>query len=136
MDFILDASFALHWFFDDEITDSCDSVLTQLQELTSAAFVPAIWAYEMLNAMGKGVMRKRIERQKALKVWRDMQPLPIQTIRVPTDDKLLELALQSDIAVYDASYLSLAIARDLPLATGDGKLQAAAKKFGLKIIEP
>jgi predicted nucleic acid-binding protein len=55
---------------------------------------------------------------------------------VPIDQKLLELALEHNLAVYDARYLSLGITYRLPIATVDGKLQTAARKAGLDIIAP
>jgi len=48
----------------------------------------------------------------------------------------LELALQYNLAVYDASYLSLVVERGLPLATVDGKLKTASESVGLEIITP
>lgn len=62
--------------------------------------------------------------------------LPIHTIYAAPDEPLLELALRHDLSVYDASYLRLALGRRLSIATGDRKLQAAADKTGLGIIEP
>jgi len=47
---------------------------------------------------------------------------------------LLELALEHNLAVYDASYLSLAMAHRLAIATVDRKLQVAAGKAGVEII--
>jgi predicted nucleic acid-binding protein len=52
------------------------------------------------------------------------------------DESLLELALKHNLAVYDASYLSLVQARNLPLATVDGKLQEAAEGAGIQVIRP
>lgn len=40
------------------------------------------------------------------------------------------------LAVYDASYLSLAQSRQLLLATVDGKLQQAAESAGIQVIRP
>ena len=54
MDFILDASFALHWCFEDEATPASEAVLTQLQDQKDTASVPDIWALEILNGLGKG----------------------------------------------------------------------------------
>jgi rRNA-processing protein FCF1 len=54
-----------------------------------------------------------------------MQALPVRLVDVPVDEKLL-----------DASYLSLAQARKLPLATVDGKLQQAAESTGIPVIKP
>ena len=50
------------------------------------------------------------------------------------DRMLLELALEHNLAVYDASYLSLAMAHRLAIATVDRKLQVAAGKAGVEII--
>ena len=136
MDFVLDASFTLHWCFEDEATGACESVLTQLQNQTAAAFVPGIWPYELLNGLGKGVTRGRVESQKAFLLWQEIQALPIHIIDVPVDERLLVLALKHNLAVYDASYLSLAVTRGLPIATGDGKLQTAAQSVELAIISP
>ena len=54
-EFVLDASFALCWCFDDEATPQTESTLTSLENQEAIAWVPAIWRYEMLNGLGKGV---------------------------------------------------------------------------------
>lgn len=122
---VLDASFALCWRFEDGATTETESVLTALQNQQALAWVPAIWRYEMLNGLGKGVTRQRLSRNKAFLLWQEMQALPIRIIEVPADQKLLELALQHNLAVHDASYLSLVQGCGLPIATADGKLQEA-----------
>jgi len=135
MDFVLDASFALHWCFEDEATEASESVLTRLQDQSDAAWAPGIWPYELLNGLGKGITRGRVERERAALLWREIRALPIRITDILVNETLLELALEHSLAVYDASYLSLAITRGLPVAT-DGKLQAAAKKVGIGIIRP
>ena len=62
--------------------------------------------------------------------------MPIHIVDIAVDEKLLELALKYNLAVYDASYLNLAQTRILPLATLDGKLQRAAESAGSQIIKP
>ena len=136
MDFILDASFALRWCFEDEATAESEAVLTQLQDQRDTAWVPGIWPHEILNGLGKGIARGRIERQKGFLLWQEIQALPIRVVEIPVDETLLELALKHNLAVYDASYLSLAVTRNLSIATGDGKLVTAAQSVGLGIIHP
>ena len=75
-------------------------------------------------------------RDKALLFWQEIQALPIRVVDIAVDETLLELALKHNLAVYDASYLSLAQARRLPLATVDGKLQQVAESVGIQIIRP
>lgn len=136
MDFVLDASFALGWCFEDEATEAADTILTQLQDQSSTALVPGVWSYEVLNGLGKGIARGRIDRGKALLLWQEINALPIRIIDIAVDEELLKLALQHNLSVYDASYLSLAVLRNLPIATGDGKLQTATQNTGLTVIEP
>jgi predicted nucleic acid-binding protein len=135
-EFILDASFALRWCFEDAATAQTESTLTNLQDQEAVAWVPAIWRHEILNGLGKGVTRSRLTRDKALLFWQEMQALPIRVVDITVDETLLELALKHNLAVYDASSLSLAQARRLPLATVDGKLRQAAESVGIQIIRP
>ena len=101
------------------------------------AWVPGIWAHEVLNGLGKGVARGRVDRKRAIVFWQEIRVLPVQVIETPVDEKLLELALEHDLSVYDASYLTLAISLgNLPIATGDGKLQQAALRNGIEVIKP
>lgn len=135
-EFILDASFALCWCFEDEATAQTESALTSLQNQEAIAWSPAIWRYEILNGLGKGVTRDRLTRDKALLFWQEVQALPIRIIDFAVNETLLDLALKHNLAVYDACYFSLAQARRLPLATVDGKLQQAAESVGTQIIRP
>lgn len=136
MDFILDASFALRWCFEDEATSAAEAVLTQLQNQKDTAWVPGIWPHEMLNGLGKGITRGRIERQKGFLFWQEIRALPIRVVEIPVNEALLDLALKHNLAVYDASYLSLAVNRGLSLATVDGKLATAVQSVGLGTIYP
>jgi predicted nucleic acid-binding protein len=99
-EFILDASFALRWCFEDEATAATESMLTMLQNQKGMAWVPGIWPHEVLNGLGKGVTRGRLERQKAFLFWQEIRELPIHIVDIPVNEKLLELALQHNLAVY------------------------------------
>lgn len=135
-EFVLDASFALHWCFENEATAETEAMLTLLQNQEWTAFVPGIFRYEMLNGLGKGVARGRLNRDKAALLWQEIQELPVRTVEVAVDEKLLDLALLHNLAIYDATYLSLAVARRLSLATADGKLQTAAHNLGILVLRP
>ncbi len=133
-EFVLDASFALRWCFEDEATAGTEFILTLLQNQDATAWVPGIWRYEMLNALGKGVSRLRLTRSKALLLWEEIQALPIQQAEVTTDGEILELALRHELSVYDASYLALAVSRGIAIATLDGKLRRAAQSSGVQVL--
>lgn len=133
-DFVPDASFTLCWCFEDEATEAAEALLTQLQNQEALAWVPGIWQHEVLNGLGKGITRGRIERKKAFLLWQEIRELPLRIVEIPIDQKLLELALASNLAVYDAIYLTLAMTHHLAIATADGKLRLAAEQAGLDII--
>ena len=65
-----------------------------------------------------------------------MPALPVHIVEMPVNETLLDLALKHNLALYDASYLSLALLRKLPIATANGKLKEAGESVGLDIIEP
>jgi len=69
-------------------------------------------------------------------LWEEIRELPLRIVEVPIDRQLLDLSLANNLAVYDASYLSLAMERRLTIATLDGKLQRAAERAGLDIVAP
>ena len=135
-DFILDASFGLRWCFEDESAVGTEAVLTLLQNHKCAAWVPDIFPFEMLNGLGKGIVRGRLGRNDALLLWREILALPIRTVPVSGNEALLDLALEHNLSIYDSCYLNLAIRLAFPLATADGKLQSAANLRGIKTIKP
>ena len=49
---------------------------------------------------------------------------------------MLGLARAQHLSAYDAAYLELALRRDLPLATLDDKLKAAASAVGVRALAP
>jgi predicted nucleic acid-binding protein len=53
-------------------------------------------------------------------------------VEEPSDEaRIMELARRYRLTVYDAAYLALSLREHLPLATLDGKLEAAARSAGV-----
>ena len=65
-----------------------------LQNQEGTAWAPGIWPHEMLNGLGKGVTRGRVEREKAFLFWQEMMELPVRVVHIPVDENLRELALK------------------------------------------
>lgn len=59
-------------------------------------------------------------------------PVDVDRNKVPASE-ILGLALRFGLSTYDAAYLELALRLQLPLATGDGPLRAAALASGVGI---
>lgn len=144
MSFVLDASVTLTWCFSDEATEHSNAVMRSLR--TSRAIVPALWVYEIENALVSGVRRKRITK-KAIAEFRDVLadlPIDIQPPPNPwgrTAEVLHEIAVEQQLTAYDAAYLTIAVELGLPLATLDGSgkrqgLKHAAERLGLELFHP
>ncbi len=68
-----------------------------------------------------------------------LRQLPITVEEIGRDAILatvLDLARSSELPAYDASYLALAAASGVPLATGDAALRRAALAGGVDLVMP
>jgi hypothetical protein len=74
--FVVDASVALAWCFEDEATVWSDALLDRLKA-GDEAIVPALWPVEVANAVLMGVRRRRISGEKARRFFEDLRALPI-----------------------------------------------------------
>ena len=131
--FVLDASVALSWFFEDEASEESLRVRGRLTE--ERAVVPALWMYEVANAFVVASRRGRMTLDQAARAAQLLAELPID-VEPPGRDvtDLLDLAAAHAVSAYDASYLQLASLRGIPLATLDQRLTTAAKVVGVQLL--
>jgi predicted nucleic acid-binding protein len=133
---VLDASVTLAWFVTEESTDYTEGVLDLL--LSGAqALVPAIWPFEVGNALLVGERRKRLTIAQVTSVLQRLADLPLTVDPVRLDrafGQILAVARQEQLTEYDAAYLELALRESLPLATLDQELQRAAQHAGIALV--
>jgi predicted nucleic acid-binding protein len=132
-DLILDASATLAWCFEDERSADADALLERLA--TSVALVPGLWHVELANALLAAERRRRLTAAEIEEFYRLLRRLTIETDdpRLPPAP-LLALARAHRLTVYDATYLDLALRRNLPLATRDAALGRAAGAAGVALL--
>jgi predicted nucleic acid-binding protein len=133
---VLDASVALAWCFADETTPFTEGLLDLLAN-GAEAVSPAIWPFEVANALLAGEKRRRITVAQTTSILRRIADLPISVDSIRMDhafQQILPLARQSQLTEYDAAYLELALRLSLPLATLDGQLQRAARNVGVPLF--
>jgi predicted nucleic acid-binding protein len=134
-DFVLDASIALAWCFEDEVTASTRDVLARLA--TESAAVPAIWPLEMANALIVAERRRRITRADSAEFIGTLESLVISIdAEAPSlgFTRILDLAREERLTAYDAAYLELAMRLGVPLASKDGPLCDAAERIGVTVL--
>lgn len=135
MPFVLDASVALAWLFEDEASEYADIVLEHVAK--GPAVVPSIWPLEVANGLAVGERRGRLTDAQVVRAAELTLELPI-SVRdmLPTTalGSVLELARSLGLSAYDASYLDLARREGLPLATSDERVRAAAERLGIDVV--
>ena len=131
MVFVLDASVAAAWAFDDEDHPVARAAGGQLR--TGEAITPALWWFELRNALVVNERRGRITEAGTAAFLRTVARLPIATDRTPVEDDVLALARRHRLTVYDAAYLELARRLAAPLATLDAALATAAAAEGVTL---
>jgi predicted nucleic acid-binding protein len=133
MAFVLDCSVTLSWLLPDERGAATDALADELERTTAVA--PAIWPYEVANALLVAQRRARIGNDDLIRVRRALAALPIEVEAVTSHHVLSavsDLGRRLDITSYDAAYVELAARRRLPLATLDERLRKACA--ALKIV--
>lgn len=132
MPFVLDASMTVAWFFDEAANPDAAAVLGRLA--AEQALAPAIWWYEVRNAL---IMKER--RTPNLRVAVDafrskLNGLPIEIDDNPDEETVMAIARLRGLTFYDAAYLELGVRLNLPLATLDRTMAAAALAQGVALV--
>jgi predicted nucleic acid-binding protein len=136
MSFVVDASIALAWHFEDEVSEYADRILDRLREDRAAA--PSIWPLEVANALLVAERRGRLSPARVARAVELLLELPVSIHDTAADLALgpvLDLARTHGLSAYDAAYLELAMREGLPLATQDEALRAAAQRVGVPLME-
>jgi len=132
---VLDASAALGFALDDEWDAKAERHLEIVN--SDGAAVPAIWLWEFQNALRSAIRRKRMTEAAALGILTRIAKLPIVVEPVGGDvrwSSAFEVAVKTDLSVYDASYLHLALERGLSLLSRNARLNEGAVKLGIATL--
>ena len=131
---VLDASMTLSWHFADEVTPQTDAVHGDV--IADGAVVPVHWRLEIANAFATAVRHGRMTAEFRSEALARLEYLPVEI-----DDEsaraawgaVQELCDRHRLTAYDASYLELALRRNLKLATLDRRLSEAAQAAGVPL---
>lgn len=132
---IIDCSLAMTWCFEDESTSASLSIQDRLVD--EAALVPPHWFLEVTNVLAMAEKRRRITPANSQEFIRLLRTFAIEVDDAESSrafDHFLPLCRAHKLTSYDAAYLELAQRRNLPLATLDAALRAAAQAVGVTVL--
>ena len=129
---VLDASVILNWLIDEEIDPATAYLATSISQYE--VFVPPIWNLEVRDGLLMAERRSRITEDRLHERLQDLIKLPIDSDTDSNLEDAFTLARTHRLSFYDATYLKLAMRRDIPLATLDNALDRAATAEGLPAL--
>jgi predicted nucleic acid-binding protein len=131
----LDASITIARSHPDETTSAILEVFEMVAQ--EGAWAPPLWKVEIANVVQMQVQRKRYDVHERDRILADIAMLNVAIDNKAVDQlwrATIDLAHRHRLTVYDAIYLEVALRRNLPLATLDRDLRAAALREGLVIL--
>lgn len=130
--FVLDASIAACWAFDDEDHPVATLALDRIR--TDEAVAPSLWWFEVRNTLIISERRGRLTEADTTAFLREVSRFGVMIDRTPEEVTIMTLARQHRLTVYDASYLELAQREAIPLATLDKDLRKAAAALDIALM--
>ena len=133
MAFVLDASIAACWAFDDEDHPVAALALERIR--VDEAIAPSLWWFEVRNTLIVNERRGRLNEADTTIFLRELSRFGVTIDREPQEASILAFARQHRLTIYDASYLELAQREAIPLASLDNDLRKAASALGVALID-
>ncbi|MDD4932459.1 MAG: type II toxin-antitoxin system VapC family toxin [Methylacidiphilaceae bacterium] len=133
MPFVLDASIAACWAFDDEDHPVAALALERIR--ADEAIAPSLWWFEVRNTLIVNERRGRLTEGDTATFLRELSRFGVKIDRAPEEIAILMIARQYRLTVYDASYLELAQREAIPLASLDSDLRKAATALDIALID-
>ncbi len=132
MALVVDASIAAIWFLPDEKDGRADNILDRLNH--ESALVLSLFWFEIRNILIKAHKRSRLDEAGLRRAIMHLRNLPLVDQGSGSDGLILSLCLKEGLTAYDASYLALAMEKDIPIVTADHALEAAAARNGVQVV--
>jgi predicted nucleic acid-binding protein len=139
MNFVIDNSVVMRWFFGDGKPQDLRYARDALDAMQSGnAIVPSVWGLEVANVISRAEAQGLVTEARSEAFLEMLVGLAIEVDGGSVDhafSSTLNLARRYKLSSYDASYLELALRQGVALATLDTDLRKAAKKAGVEIFQ-
>jgi predicted nucleic acid-binding protein len=132
---VADASVVLAWAYEEINAELAEDALRVVAR--QGAIAPAIWPMEIANSLELSLLRKRISLPQYEQILGDIRDLDVEVEELSVNriwGHVAFLSRKHALTVYDAQYLEMALRLQLPLATFDQQLAAAARAEGIPVL--
>jgi len=126
----------MRWFFEGTSTPYSEAILEELLS-GSRAYVPVLCLYEVISVLAKTQRSGPTTAERAHGFLEDLRSLDIVIDEEEVGNTLgdvYRIAVEQRLSGHDASYLELAVRKQLPLASLDDDLNKAASAAGVALI--
>lgn len=133
--FILDASVAMSWCFEDEMDEYSQNILNNIEQFN--ALVPALFFIEVSNVLVLSEKRNRLTAADSTR-FVDILDRPCIGISdlIFSIQEITNMARYTKLTSYDVIYLMLAMHTGLPIATKDNALKNVCLENGVSFFTP
>jgi predicted nucleic acid-binding protein len=127
--FVVDNSVVIAWAYPRQATDYTEALLDRSGG--SMLYTAFIWPAEFANATHTLVNRGVLSEVLGDEMLVLGESFGLLVERAPALGRIYRISRQHRLSAYDAAYLELAVRMNIPLATRDAALKAAAESIGL-----
>ena len=135
--YVFDTSFVGAVVIPDEKNSIVDKMYDMIEEDDERHAPHLIW-YEISNLFMNLIRRKRYTIDEVIQFYPRLDAIRLvcdHETGIEYSKKLLSLCNDYNISSYDAAYLELAERKNAVLCTMDDSLQAAAKRYGVRVLQ-
>ena len=130
--YVIDTNVTLAWYLQESFSPAARAWQQRLLEGRIKLLVPSLHYWEFANVLRTLAKRGEISAELAEEIHAVHLDAPLDTAE-PDSRQVLSTALESDATAYDAVYIALSVAHDVPLITAERTTRAWVRKLGSRI---
>lgn len=131
--YVLDTSVAVAWYLPERFSPAAKQWRARLLEQEVRLVVPSLHFWELGNVLRTYVRRGELEPELAHEVYELHLSAPLE-VAEPERAVVLATALELEATMYDAVFIALAQARDIPLLTAERKTTPWVVRLGPLVV--
>jgi predicted nucleic acid-binding protein len=133
--YVIDASVIVKWFIEENGSENAESIRVAFVSGDMELVCPHLLQFEVLNALKYSGLFTKAELSTAAESLANY-PFSFHALKNDAQAKMIELAMDHDLSIYDASYLALAIVNGTNLVTADEKIEKKLPTSLKNVIKP